>query len=60
MAARSRTQVCNTLNLGIAGSNLSEGMEFLCLVFVVCCVGSDFCYWLTPRAEESPTCSVCV
>jgi hypothetical protein len=47
------------LGCGDEGSNSDEGMD-VCLVFIVCCVGSGHCEELITRSEESYRVCVCV
>ena len=61
MAAQSKAQVCSHLIAGILRSNSTEGMEFFCLVLVVCCVVSGRpLEELIPHSEESYQVRVCL
>ena len=60
-AVRSNAQDCRHLIPGIAGSNPVEGMDvrLLCLLCVLCCVGSCLCDGLITGSEFYRVC-VCV
>ena len=59
VAVRCDVQLCGRLIAGTAGLSPAEGMD-VCLVFVVCCVGSGLCDGLITRSEESYRVCVCV
>jgi hypothetical protein len=55
---QSKASVCSSLIAGKAVKN-PKGMD-VCLLFVVCCVGSGLCDRLITRPEESYGVCVCV
>jgi hypothetical protein len=60
MAERSKTcTVCDRLNIEIAGSNPSRGMDVCLRVSVLCCpVSVEALHWTDPPTKESYQMSV--
>ena len=53
VAVRSEDQIYGRLFEVIAGSNPVWGLEYFCLLSIVCCIGSGSCHKLITRLEES-------
>jgi len=53
VAVRSKDQACGRSFEEIACSNPAWGLEYFCLVSIVCCIGSCSCDKLITRLEES-------